>query len=244
MVDLKDGERIEDLQCRELKIIQNKNWFCFGMDSVLLANYCDLKDGEEVVDLGTGTGIIPILLYGKNNLKKIYGIEVQNEVAEMAKKSIKLNRIENCIEIINTNIKDYRKYLKKNHFDTVVSNPPYIKTSNNLISPKKKKALSRHEIEGDLEDFVKIAAELLKHRGKLYMVYRPNRLVEVFQYMKKYKLEPKKIRFVQNKNNDEPNLVLIKGVKAANPHLIVEKPLIVFDKDGNYTDEINKIYSS
>jgi len=244
MVDLKDGERIEDLQCRELKIIQNKNWFCFGMDSVLLANYCDLKDGEEVVDLGTGTGIIPILLYGKNNLKKIYGIEVQNEVAEMAKKSIKLNRIENCIEIINTNIKDYRKYLKKNHFDTVVSNPPYIKTSNNLISPKKKKAFSRHEIEGDLEDFVKIAAELLKHRGKLYMVYRPNRLVEVFQYMKKYKLEPKKIRFVQNKNNDEPNLVLIKGVKAANPHLIVEKPLIVFDKDGNYTDEINKIYSS
>ncbi len=244
MIDLKNGERIEDLQCRGLRIIQNKNWFCFGIDSVLLANYCNLKDGEEVVDLGTGTGIIPILLYGKNNIKKIFGIEIQKEVAEMAERTIKLNKVEEFIEIINTNVKDYRKYLKKNHFDTVVSNPPYIKTSNNLISPERKKALSRHEIEGNLEDFIKTAAELLKHRGKFYMVYRPNRLVEVFQYMKKYKIEPKKIRFVQNKEDEEPNLVLIKGVKAANPHLIVEKPLIVFNKDGNYTEEINKIYSS
>ena len=244
MIDLRNGERIEDLQCRGLKIIQNKNWFCFGIDAVLLANYCNLKDGEEVVDLGTGTGIIPIILYGKNNVKKIFGIEIQKEVAEMAERSIKLNKVKEYIEIINTNIKDYSKYLKKNHFDTVVSNPPYIKTSNSLISPERKKALSRHEIEGNLEDFIKIAAELLKHRGKFYMVYRPNRLVEVFQYMKKHKIEPKKIRFIHNKENDEPNLVLIKGVKAANPHLIVEKPLIVFDKDGNYTEEINKIYSS
>jgi len=244
MIDLKDGERIEDLQCKGLKIIQNQDWFCFGMDAVLLANYCDLKDNEEVVDLGTGTGIIPILLYGKNNTKKIYGIEVQKEVAEMAKRSIKLNKVENFIEIINTNIKDYRNHLKKNHFDTVVSNPPYIKTSNNLISPQKKKALSRHEIEGTLEDFMKVASELLKHRGKLFMVYRPDRLVEVFHLMKYYKIEPKKIRFVQNKINEKPNLILIKGIKAANPHLIVEKPLIVFKENGEYTEEINKIYSS
>ncbi len=244
MIDLKKGERIEDLQCKGLKIIQNENWFCFGMDAVLLANFCDLKDGEEVVDLGTGTGIIPILLYGKNNAKKIFGIEVQKEVAEMAQRSIKLNKIEEYVEIINSNIKDYRKHLKKNYFGTVVTNPPYIQTSNNLISPEKKKALSRHEIEGNLEDFIKMAAELLKHRGKLYMVYRPNRLVEVFQHMKKYKIEPKKIRFVQNRIDEEPNLVLIKGIKAANPYLIVEKPLIVFNREGNYTEEINKIYSS
>src|SRR6056297_2232374 len=241
MINLNKEERIEDLQCRGLKIIQNKNWFCFGMDSVLLANYCDLKEGEEVVDLGTGTGIIPILLYGKNNAKKIYGIEVQKEVAEMAQRSMRLNKIEEKVEILNINLKNYKKHLKKNHFDTVVTNPPYIKTSNNLISPVKKKALSRHEIEGNLKDFIKTAAELLRHRGKFYLVYRPNRLVEVFQYMKEYKIEPKKIRFIQNKYDEKPNLVLIKGIKAANPDLIVEKPIIVFDKKGNYTEEIKNI---
>lgn len=244
MMKLKEGERIEDLQCRGLKIIQNQNWFCFGMDAVLLANYCQIKDGEEVVDLGTGTGIIPILLYGKNNLKKIYGIELQKEVAEMAQRSVSLNKIEKYIEILNINIKGYRQYLKKNHFDTVVTNPPYIKTTNSLISPEKKKAISRHEVEGNLEDFIKTGSELLKHRGKFYMVYRPERLIEVFQLMKKYKVEPKKIRFVQNKINERPNLILIKGVKAANPHLIVEKPLIVFKENGQYTEEIKKIYSS
>lgn len=244
MMKLNEGERIEDLQCRGLKIIQNQNWFCFGMDAVLLANYCQIKDGEEVVDLGTGTGIIPILLYGKNNLKKIYGIELQKEVAEMAQRSVSLNNIEKHIEILNINIKDYRQYLKKNHFDTVVTNPPYIKITSNLISPEKKKAISRHEVEGNLEDFIKTGSELLKHRGKFYMVYRPERLIEVIQLMKNYKIEPKKIRFVQNKINERPNLILIKGVKAANPHLIVEKPLIVFKANGEYTDEINKIYSS
>lgn len=244
MIELKENEKIEDLQCRGLKIIQNKDWFCFGMDSVLLANYCEIKEGEEIVDLGTGTGIIPILLYGKNKLKKIYGIELQKEVAEMAKRSILLNNLEEYIEIINLNIKNYRKHLKKNHFDTVVTNPPYIQSKNNFISPKEKKALSRHEIEGKLEDFIKTASELLKHRGKLYMVYRPNRLVEVFNFMKIYKIEPKKIRFIHNKPDEKPHLVLIKGVKAARPYLIVEKPLIVFKKDGRYTEEINKIYSS
>ena len=188
MMKLNEGERIEDLQCRGLKIIQNQNWFCFGMDAVLLANYCQIKDGEEVVDLGTGTGIIPILLYGKNNLKKIYGIELQKEVAEMAQRSVSLNNIEKHIEILNINIKDYRQYLKKNHFDTVVTNPPYIKTTSNLISPEKKKAISRYEVEGNLEDFIKTGSELLKHRGKFFMVYRPDRLVEVFGLMKKYKI--------------------------------------------------------
>ena len=244
MIELRGNEKVEDLQCRGLKIIQNKDWFCFGMDAVLLANYCDIKDGEEVVDLGTGTGIIPILIYGKNNVKKIYGLELQKEVAEMAKRSIVLNSLEKYIEIVNENVKDYKKHLKKNHFDTVVTNPPYIQAKNNLVSPKEKKAISKHEIEGNLEDFIKTASELLKHRGKLYMVYRPNRLVEVFELMKSYKIEPKKIRFVQNRKDEKPNLVLIKGVKAANPHLIVEKPLIIFDEDGNYTQEVNKIYSS
>jgi len=244
MIELRGNEKVEDLQCRGLKIIQNKDWFCFGMDAVLLANYCDIKDGEEVVDLGTGTGIIPILIYGKNNVKKIYGLELQKEVAEMAKRSIVLNSLEKYIEILNENVKDYKKHLKKNHFDTVVTNPPYIQAKNNLVSPKEKKAISKHEIEGNLEDFIKTASELLKHRGKLYMVYRPNRLVEVFELMKSYKIEPKKIRFVQNRKDEKPNLVLIKGIKAANPHLIVEKPLIIFDEDGNYTQEVNKIYSS
>jgi len=191
MIELRGNEKVEDLQCRGLKIIQNKDWFCFGMDAVLLANYCDIKDGEEVVDLGTGTGIIPILIYGKNNVKKIYGLELQKEVAEMAKRSIVLNSLEKYIEIVNENVKDYKKHLKKNHFDTVVTNPPYIQAKNNLVSPKEKKAISKHEIEGNLEDFIKTASELLKHRGKLYMVYRPNRLVEVFELMKSYKIEPK-----------------------------------------------------
>ncbi|MDD2494360.1 MAG: methyltransferase, partial [Tissierellia bacterium] len=145
VVKLKENEKIEDLQCHGLKIIQNKKWFCFGMDAVLLTNFCDVKNNSKIVDLGTGTGIIPILLSGKKNYEKAIGIEIQEEVAEMAKRSVKLNNLEGKIEILNIDLKNATKLLDKNSFDCVISNPPYKLNNSGIINPNDQKAISRHE---------------------------------------------------------------------------------------------------
>ena len=239
---LKENEKIEDLQCKGLKIIQNKKWFCFGMDAVLLANYCDLKKGSKVADLGTGTGIIPILLSGKKDISKVIGIEIQKEVAEMAIRSVKMNNLEDKINILNIDLKDAEEYLEINSFDAVVTNPPYKLPNSGIINPSDKKAISRHEVKCTLEDVIKISSRLLKHHGRLFMVHRPQRLVDIMCLLRQYKLEPKNIRLVHSKVGEKPNMMLIKAVKAANSELKFEKPLYVYNDDGSYTDEIYKIY--
>lgn len=243
-VELKENERIDDLELKGLKIIQNKEGFCFGIDSVLLSDFVkNIKNNSLVLDLGTGTGIIPILLCGKTDLKKVIGVEVQEKVAEMAKRSIKLNNLENRFEVINENILNLNKIYKKQTFDVVVTNPPYKKKNSGIINENKEKLISRHEIEADLADFIKVSKDLLKDKGEFYMVHRPERLVDILSIMRKEKLEPKVLRMVYSNKNKEPKLVLIKGIKNAKPFLKVEKNLYIYDENGNYTDEILEIYN-
>lgn len=203
----------------------------------------NLRAGSTVVDIGTGTGIISILLAVKSTLSKVYGVEIQPEVASMAKRSVELNNLQDKIEIINTNIKDIFDTLKPNEIDCIVTNPPYMKMNTGAINEEKKKLISRHEVECTLEDIVKISYKLLKSNGEFYMVHRAERIVDILYYLRQYKLEPKILRFIQPKANKEPNLVLIKAVKNAGYQLKIEKPLIVYDENGNYTDEILEIYN-
>ncbi|MEL7648484.1 MAG: tRNA1(Val) (adenine(37)-N6)-methyltransferase [Sedimentibacter sp.] len=239
---LKEDERIEDLQCKGLKIIQNKKWFCFGMDAVLLTNYCDIKNNSKIVDLGTGTGIIPILLSGKRNYLKAYAVEIQEEVAEMAKRSVALNGLQEKIEVLNIDFKDAGKYLEPNSFDAVISNPPYKLNNSGIVNPLDKKAISRHEIACTLEDVISTAAMLLKQYGRFYMVHRPDRLADIICLLRKYRLEPKQIRFVHPKAAAKPNMVLIRASKNGNPELKFDPPLYIYSDDGRYTDDVYDIY--
>ena len=242
-IQLKQNERIDDLEYKGLKIIQNTEGFCFGIDAVLLSDFAkEIRNKAKVLDLGTGTGILSILLSAKTNLEKIYGIEIQEEVADMAKRSVELNKLENKIEIINKNIKELEEIFEKNSFDSIVTNPPYKKIETGKTNEKQNKFISRHEVTASLEDFIKVSFDLLKDKGSLFMVHRPERLAEIIYLLKKNKLEPKKIRFVHSNYEQEPKLVLIKAVKNAKEFLTVEKPLIIYKEDGEYTDEILEIY--
>ena len=243
MKEILENERIDDLEFKGLKIIQNKDGFCFGIDSILLSDFAkEIKKESKVIDLGTGTGIIGILLCMKTELSKIIGVEIQKEVYDMAKRSIKLNNLENKFEIINENIKNLENIIETGTFDAVVTNPPYKKIGTGLTNENEKKLISRHEITANLEDFIKVSSKMLKDKGTLYMVHRPDRMVDIIELLRKYKLEPKKIKFVYPNANKDANLILLKAVKNANPFLKIEKPLYVYNQNGEYTDEILKIY--
>ena len=234
-------ERIDDLQFKNLKIIQDTDGFRFGIDSVLLTEFArDIKKDKTIVDLGTGTGILGILLSKKVYPKKIIGVEIQEEVAKMAQRSIKLNSLESTFEVINSNIKDLK--LPKNYYDVVITNPPYKKAETGITSKNIKQQISRFEMYANLDEWIKIASGLINSKGSFYMVYRVNRLTELLGILKKYKLEIKRIRFVHSKLSEQSNLVLIKAVKDGNIFLKIEKPLIIYNEDGTYTDEIINIY--
>lgn len=243
-IKLKDNERIDDLEFKDLKIIQNNQKFCFGMDSILLSDFAkQIKKDSIVIDLGTGTGIISILLSAKTDAKKIYGIEIQEDVAEMANRSVILNNLTNKIEIINKDIKELSNTFNKNSIDVIVTNPPYKEINRGITNESENKLISRHEIKANLEDFIRISAELLKDHGELYMVNRPERIVDIMELLRKYKLEPKNMRFVYPKIDKEPNLLLIKAIKNAKKFIKIEKPLIVYNENNEYNDEIYKIYN-
>ena len=239
-IKLEKNERIDDLELNNLKIIQNKDGFCFGIDSVLLSDFAkDIsRKNARVLDLGTGNGILGILLCGKTNLSKIYGIEIQKEVSEMAKKSILLNNLSDRFEIINDNIKNLGKYFKNDYFDAIISNPPYKTDNSGIKNESETKLISRHEITASLEDFINISSKLLKNNCSLYMIHRPERLTDLFFLLRKYNLEPKKIRLVHSYNNSKPKLVLVKATKNGKSFLNIEEPLIIYNNNGSYTDEI------
>ena len=243
-IELEENERIDDLEYNGLKIIQNKNGFCFGIDSVLLTDFSkEIKPNSKIMDLGSGTGIIPILLSAKTKNTNFIGVEIQEEDAQMANKSVKLNNLENRIIIENENILNLKDKYRRGSFDAITTNPPYKKIDTGIVNENNKKLISRHEITASLEDFIEISSFLLKDYGEFYMVHRPDRLVDIFYFMRKFNIEPKKIKFVYPNKNKKSNIILIKGVKCGKPFLKFEDNLYVYDEKGNYTEEILKIYN-
>lgn len=243
IVRIKENERIDDLQFKGLRIIQDTEGFCFGVDAVLLANFADVKKGDNVIDLGTGTGIIPILLAGKTQAAKITGLEIQQSMAEMAERSVRLNDLEERVNIVNGDIKNSVKLFGASKFQVVVSNPPYMNSGGGLVNPSDAKAISRHEILCSLEDVIMAGGKLLVPGGQLAMVHRPERLVDIVYLMRKYDIEPKYIRFVHPSPYKKANVLLIKGARGGRPQLKMMEPLYVYDEHGNYSEEINRIYA-
>lgn len=239
--ELKDMERLDDLEISGLHIIQSPDKFCFGMDAVLLSGFAYAKKGAKVIDLGTGTAILPLLMWAKTEGEHFTGLEIQEESADMARRSVKGNKIDN-IEIVNGDIKAVSKIFKRNAFDVVTSNPPYMINEHGIANTEAPKQIARHEILCNLEDVVKAAAYLLKANGRFFMVHRPFRLPEIFENLRKYRLEPKRMRLVYPQLDKEPNMVLIEAVKYGKPRLTVEKPLIVYDENMKYTEEMMRDY--
>ena len=241
---LMPNERIDELELNNLKIIQKNDAFCFGIDSVLLSDFArKIKNNSKVLDLGTGTGILGILLCAKTNLKQITGIEIQKDIADMATRSIQLNNLQGKFDILNCNIKDIDKLLKIDSYDAIVTNPPYKKPNSGKINENKTKLISRHEIEANLDDFIRISFKMLKDKGTLYMVHRAERIVDILSTMRKYKMEPKRIRFVYSNKNSESKLVLLEATKNAKPFVKIERPLYVYNENGDYTQELLQIYN-
>lgn len=243
-IELKENERIDDLEYKGLKIIQNKEGFCFGIDSVLLTDFAkEIKANSKVIDLGSGTGIIPILLSAKTINTSFVGVEIQETVAKMANRSVQLNELQDRIKIKNENILNLKAKNERGSFDVVTTNPPYKKLNTGVVNENSQKLISRHEITASLEDFIEIASYLLKDFGEFYMVHRPDRLVDILYLMRKSNIEPKKIRFVYPNKEKNTNLILIKGIKCGKPFLKFENNLYVYDENGNYTEEILRIYN-
>lgn len=241
-VILKKNERIDDLQRNGYKIIQNPEKFCFGMDAVLLSGFVRAKAGSKILDMGTGTGIIPLLLEAKTRAAHISALEIQEESADMARRSVQLNGLEHKIDIVTGDIKEADRIFNAASFDVITSNPPYMIGRHGLTNPDAPKAIARHEILCTLEDVVKNAAKLLKPGGSFFMVHRPFRLVEIITMMAGYKLEPKRMQLVYPYVDKEPNMVLIEGRRGGKSRMTVEKPLIVYKEPDVYTDEIYDVY--
>ena len=241
-VVLKENERIDDLQRNHYRIIQDPERFCFGMDAVLLSGFAKAKEGDNVLDLGTGTGIIPILMEAKTRATHFTGLEIQSESADMAARSVKLNHLEEKIEIVKGDIKEAVSLFGAASFDVVTCNPPYMTEHHGLTNPKAPKAIARHELLCTLEDVISQAARLLKPGGNFYLVHRPFRLADIILLLMQYNMEPNRIKMVYPFINKEPNMVLIEANRGGRARMRVEKPLIVYREPGVYTDEIYDIY--
>ena len=236
------GERLDDLQCNGLYLIQDPDKFCFGIDAVLLSNFVKVKKNGHVVDLCTGSGIVPILLSAKTDAKKITGIEIQSDIADMARRSVSYNKLDEKIDIVNDDISNALKYINNCSVDSVCVNPPYMKDTTAIKNPDLPMAIARHELLTDLETVINIASKLLKESGKFFMIHRPNRLSEIFASMRKNRIEPKRLRFIHPYIESKANLVLIEGAKGSGVWMDVEPPLVVYKDKNVYTDEVLKIY--
>lgn len=242
IIELKNEERLDDLQRNGYQIIQKKDGFCFGMDAVLLSGFAAVKPGEKAVDLGTGTGIIPILLEAKYEGEHYTGLEIQDEVAEMAARSVALNHLEEKVSIVKGDIKEASRLFGAASFDVVTSNPPYMNDAHGLKNPDLPKAIARHEVLCTLDDVAREAAKLLRPGGRFYMVHRPHRLIEIITALTKYKLEPKRMKMVHPFVDKEANMVLIEAVRGGKSMIKVEAPIVVYREPGVYTQEIYDIY--
>ena len=242
MSNLLPGERIDELQRNGYRIIQNPERFCFGMDAVLLSGFARAKKQERCLDLGCGNGIIPILMEAKTEGKHFTGLEIQPESADMAKRSVALNGLQDRIDIVEGDIKDASKIFGASSFHVVTTNPPYMTAQHGLTNLYEAKTIARHEVLCNLEDIIRESARLLMPGGRFYMVHRPFRLAEIISLMVQYRMEPKRMRLVYPDVDREPNMVLIEGLRGGKSRMTVEKPLIVYKEPGKYTDEIYDVY--
>lgn len=240
--NLKPEERLDDLQIKGFEIIQHPGKFCFGMDAVLLSNFARVKKGERVLDLGTGTGIIPILLAAKTEGEGFVGLEIQEESADMARRSVAHNSLEDRVEIVDGDIKEAATIFGPASFDVITTNPPYMIGQHGISNPSDTKAIARHEVLCTLDDILKESARILKPKGRFYMVHRPFRLAEILSKMVAVGIEPKRMRLVHPFVDKEPNMVLIEGLRGGNSRMTIEKPLIVYKEVGVYTDDLLSEY--
>ena len=241
-VTIHSHERLDELHRNGYYIIQDPGRFCFGMDAVLLSGFARVKPGEKALDLGTGTGIIPILLEAKTKGEHFTGLEIQPESADMAARSVAYNHLEEKVDIVTGDIKGASQIFGASSFDVVTTNPPYMIGQHGLVNEGDAKAIARHEILCDLDDILRESARILPPGGRVYMVHRPFRLAEIFSKMVAYRIEPKRMQMVYPFVDKEPNMVLIEGLRDGKSRLTVEKPLIVFEKPGVYTKDITEIY--
>ena len=241
---LKPGERLDELQRNGYRIIQDPGRLCFGMDAVLLSGFAaeGIRDGAKVLDLGTGTGIIPLLLRGKTGAARLTGLEIQPESADMAARSVALNDLEDSISIIQGDLKEAGSLFPAASFDAVTCNPPYMIGRHGLVNPEAPKAIARHEILCTFEDVAAQTAKVLAPGGSFFLVHRPFRLAQIMGVLMNYRLEPKRMRLVYPFLDREPNMVLLQAVRGGNPRLKVEKPLIIYREPGVYTEEVREIY--
>jgi tRNA1(Val) A37 N6-methylase TrmN6 len=237
-VQLGANERLDDLMCNGRMLIQNTDIFCFGMDAVLLANFARAGKGQRCMDLCTGNGVIPILMEAKGQGGSFVGVEIQECSARLAERNVELNGAKDRITIVRDDLKNAAARFKGGAFDVVTVNPPYMNESHGLVNPSEPKAIARHEILCILDDIVYQASVILKDRGRLYMVHRPQRLVEIFETCRRHGMEPKRMRLVHPYADRPANMVLIEAVRGGGSQLIVDMPLVMYDRDGGYTREL------
>ncbi len=241
---LRPGERLDDLQREGLQLIQNPDWFCFGVDAVLLADYASqsIKKDARVLDLCSGNGIIPLLLSSKSSAGEITGLEIQEQVWEMASRSVKLNRLEDKIQMVCGDLKDVESFFGRSFFQYITCNPPYKEAGSGILSSTDTVTLARHEILCSLEDIIRVSSIILEPLGKLCMIHRPDRLADILCLMRKYGIEPKRLRFVHPSAGKTATMILVEGARQGKPRLFLDPPLYIYQSPGVYSDEIHQIY--
>ncbi|HWQ77419.1 MAG TPA: tRNA1(Val) (adenine(37)-N6)-methyltransferase [Anaerovoracaceae bacterium] len=239
-----DGERIDEIGFGNLRLIQKPEDFCYGIDAVLLATFAEVRKGGRVIDLGTGTGVIPLILSHRTEAAAIVGVEIQKDAYERGLRNIILNDLGERVRMIHGDVKQLVKegMVVRHSFDAVVTNPPYVKVGGGLKNKESARAVARHETTAELDDFIGEASLLLKDRGNFYMVHRPSRLVDISVLCRRHKLEPKELRLVSPNKDTVPNILLIHCVKHGRPELKFLDSLYVYNEDGSYTEEILRLY--
>ena len=241
-VKINVDEGVDDLQLNGLKLIQKQQGFRFGVDAVLLSHFANIKSRHRVIDLCTGTGIVPFLAYGKYSPKEVIGLEIQEDMVEMANRSSVLNNTTDIVKFVHGDLKDKSLLDSLGKFDVLTVNPPYKLNNAGIINPNDKLAIARHEVMCTLEDVIVAARRLLKDNGRMFIVHRPERLADIFGLMRKYKIEPKRVRMVQPNTKKAPNIVLVEGQRDGGAFLKWEETLYVYDDNGKYSEEIDRIY--
>lgn len=241
---VKEGERVDSLQRNGYEILQHPGRFCFGMDAVLLSAFASVKPGENLLDLCTGTGVLPILLEAKTKGSHFTGLEIQEESADMANRSVMLNHLEDKIDIVCGDLREAEAYFAAASFDVITCNPPYMTAGAGLKNPNDALTIARHEVCATLDDVLNCAAKFLKFGGRFYMVHKPERLAEILQKMSACGLEPKKLRLVYPYADREPNMILVEGRRGGKSGMRILPPLILYNEDGEYVSEVAEIYGT